>query len=227
TKARKILIEESRTKGAALLIKSMKEIPNDIIAYISASAIGWYGPDSKTQKSKFTEDDPHFGDFLGHTCGKWEDSVAPVIELNKRLVILRTGIVLSNEGGALVEFNKPLKFGLATILGSGKQVISWIHIDDLVRLYILAIENEKMKGVYNAVAPGPVTNKELILTLAKEKRKNFFVPVHVPSFALKVVLGEMSIEVLKSATVSCDKIKATGFRFIFPTIKSAIENLEK
>jgi NAD dependent epimerase/dehydratase family enzyme len=124
------------------------------------------------------------------------------------------------------EFKKPLRFGLATILGNGKQMISWISIDDIVRLYITAIEKEDLSGVYNAVAPHPVTNKELVMQLARNVRGKFFVPVFIPSFILKLVLGEMSIEVLKSATVSCKKIKSTGFTFVYPSIKSAIQKLE-
>jgi len=226
TLRRKNEILESRVSGSALLVKSLKEISNDVQAVISASAIGWYGPDNVSRTKEFSEDDSHNEDFLGQTCKKWEDSITPVRELNKRLVILRTGIVLSNKGGVLSEFKKPLNFGLATILGGGQQIISWIHIDDLVRLYIAAIEDENLNGVYNAVAPEPVTNKEMILTLAREQRGNFFIPVYVPSFVLKWVLGEMSIEVLKSVTVSNKKIRATGFSFIYPTIHPAIEALK-
>jgi len=119
-----------------------------------------------------------------------------------------------------------LNFGLATILGDGRQVISWIHIDDLVRLYITAMENETLNGVYNAVAPQPATNKEIVLTLAKELRGRFFIPVYVPAFILKWVLGEMSIEVLKSATVSNKKIQAAGFSFLYPTLHAAITALK-
>jgi uncharacterized protein (TIGR01777 family) len=135
----------------------------------------------------------------------------PAEQFGKRLVKLRTGIVLSNDGGALAEFKKPLKGFVAAILGDGKQVVSWIHVDDLCRMYLSAIENENINGVYNAVAPNPVTNKELVLTLAKKMRGNFFIPIHVPAFALKIILGEMSIEVLKSATVKFSKDTINGF----------------
>ena len=233
TEKRKKEIEESRAKSGALLVKGLKENANIVKAVISASAIGWYGasplpsPQSGEGRGllKFVESDLPANDFLGQTCKQWEDSIAPVIQLNKRLVILRTGIVLSNEGGALIEFKKTLKFGLATILGSGRQVISWIHIDDLVRMYITAIENENLNGIYNAVAPEPVSNRELIMKLAGAKANNFFIPVHVPSFVLKMVLGEMSIEVLKSADVSCQKIQGEGFTFLYPSIKEAIGQL--
>ncbi len=145
--------------------------------------------------------------------------------MNIRLVKLRTGIVLSNEGGALAEFKKPLRFGIAGILGSGKQVVSWIHIDDLCRMYIYAIENEKLSGTYNAVAPLPVNNKTLILKLSKMIRGEFYIPVYVPKFLLKIFLGERSIEILKSTTVSSEKIKNAGFIFLYPTVDAALKEL--
>ena len=117
-------------------------------------------------------------------------------------------------------------FGIAAILGSGNQVISWIHIEDICRLYVYAIENN-ISGIFNAVAAKPVTNKSLTLQLAKKVRGRSFIPVHVPSFVLKIILGEMSIEVLKSATVSNSKIKDAGFQFLFPSIEAALNDLEK
>lgn len=221
TKKRKREIVDSRVYSSKLIVASLKTIPNKVKAVLSASAIGWYGQDGDTQK--FAEPDPAAEDFLGQTCKQWEESVEPVTQLGKRLVKLRTGIVLSKEGGALKEFIKPMKFGIAAMPGSGKQIISWIHIDDLVRMYIAAIEDEKMNGIYNAVAPNPVSNKELTLELAKN-RKKFFIPIHIPSFILKVVLGEMSIEVLKSVTVSSDKIQQSGYQFKFPSIKEVLTN---
>jgi uncharacterized protein (TIGR01777 family) len=142
------------------------------------------------------------------------------------LVKFRTGIVLSKEGGAIKEFKKPLRFGIATILGNGKQVMSWIHIDDLIRLYIFAIETDRINGVYNAVAPHPATNKKLIIQLARTMRGKFYVPIFVPSFILKIVVGELSIEVLKSATVSCKKIKREGFTFLYPSLASALHHVK-
>lgn len=220
-------IVESRTKGSELIVKSLKEIPNHVNAIISASAIGWYGEDPNFLKDKneFIETDPADENFLGETCRLWEESIESVTQLNKRLVKLRTGIVLSNEGGALAEFKKPLRFGIAPIFGSGKQVLSWIHIDDLCRIFIYAIENENLSGSYNAVAPVPVNNKKLILNLARLMRGQFYIPLHVPQFLLKLFLGERSIEILKSATVSNEKIKATGFTFLYPAIDAALKEL--
>jgi len=227
TAKRKKEIVDSRVQSGALLAKALKEIPNNVKAVVSASAIGCYGPDGHIPNPEpFVETDAPANDFLGVTCQQWEAAIEPIIQLGKRLVILRTGIVLSNEGGAYAEFKKPLQFGIASILGSGKQIISWIHIDDLVRLYIEAMENESWKGIFNAVAPNPVNNKQLILEIAHQRNK-FFVPVKVPAFILETMLGEMSIEVLKSATVSSAKIEAAGFQFFFSDIKTAVFNLLK
>jgi uncharacterized protein (TIGR01777 family) len=225
TKKRKQDIHESRTKSSALIINGLKENRHKVKSVISASAIGWYGPDRDFKTAApFSETASAYKDFLGGTCKLWEESIQPVKQYANRLVILRTGIVLTKEGGALKEFIKPLNSGIATILGSGKQVISWIHIDDLCRMYLYAIENN-IDGVYNAVSPQPVTNKELVVQLAAFKRGKMFIPVHVPAFVLKIMLGEMSIEVLKSATVSADKIKNAGFHFRYPGIRSAFEQL--
>ncbi len=226
TKERKKEIVESRTKSCALLVKALQETQNNVTAVVSSSAIGWYGADTNaSRKSGFTENELPSTDFLGDACRLWEESIEPVRALDKRLVKLRTGIVLSNDGGALAEFKKPLKAGIAAILGSGNQVVSWIHIDDICRMYLEAIQNEEMTGAYNAVAPAPVTNKELTLALAKRMRGSTYLPVHVPAFALKLALGEMSIEVLKSATVNANKVIQSGFAFSYPTIDAALAQL--
>lgn len=228
TAKRKKEILESRTKSSELLLKAINETPNKIKTIVSASAIGWYGPDPVIPNNQpFTEDDPAHEDFLGQTCRQWEESIEPVILSGKRLVKLRTGIVLSKEGGALKEFRKPLRFGLATILGSGRQIISWIHIGDLVSMYLYALKNESLDGVYNAVAPFPITNKKFVIRLARIEKGRFFIPIYAPSFVLDIVLGEMSIEVLKSATVSCEKIKKTGFVFQYPEVGVAFKSLQQ
>ena len=225
TDKRKKEIIDSRIKSGALIVKALQGISNNVKAVISASAIGWYGADPQIPNpNPFTEKDPADDSFLGNTARQWEATIQPVQELAKRLVIYRIGIVLSNKGGAYAEFAKPLKFGAATILGNGKQIVSWIQIDDLVELFIYAIENEKLNGVYNAVAPNPVSNKELINAIAKG---GFHITTHVPKFILNIMLGEMSTEILKSTTVSNKKIVDTGYQFIFPTIETAIINLQK
>ncbi|WP_462249549.1 TIGR01777 family oxidoreductase [Ferruginibacter sp.] len=219
-------IVSSRTESAKLIVESLKQNPNKVKAVISASAIGYYGEDKNDGKF-FTEDDPADDNFLGETCKLWEESITPVTALNKRLVKLRIGIVLSKNGGALKEFITPLKMGVAAILGNGKQMISWIHIDDLCRLFLFAVENEKINGVYNAVAPAAVNNKTLTLTLAKKMKRLFYIPFYVPVLILKIMLGNRSIEILKSATVSCKKIIAAGFDFKFENIETALEDIVK
>ena len=227
TKKRKQEIVDSRVKSGELIVKALKETSNKVKAIISSSGIGWYGADPvMPNPHPFTEDDPADDAFLGQTCEQWQKSLTPVTELGKRLVIFRTGIVLSNEGGALKEFEKPLQFRLGAILGNGKQIISWIHIEDLVQLYVTAIENEKINGVYNAVSPAPVSNKQFTLGLARIQKGKLFIPVYVPSFVLKLMLGEMSTEVLKSATVSCYKILDAGFSFSYPALDGALKNLK-
>ena len=222
TAQRKQEIINSRIQSSALIVKALNDISNKVKAVISTSAIGWYGADdANSLQNGFTEDANADAAFLGETCKLWEESIEPVKTLNKRLIKLRIGIVLSKDGGALKEFIKPLQMGIAAILGNGKQIISWIHIDDVCRLFIHAMENENMQGVFNAVAPNPVSNKTLTLTLAKQRNK-FFIPFYAPAFVLKMMLGEMSIEVLKSANVSAAKIQSTGFSFKYTTIEEAL-----
>jgi uncharacterized protein (TIGR01777 family) len=226
SKKRKLEIVESRVQPSALLVKVLREIPNRVQSVISASAIGWYGEDQQGGEA-FIESDPAAPGFLGETCKAWEESIDPVTQLGKRLVKIRTGIVLSNDGGAFPEFKRPVKFGFAAILGNGKQKISWIHIADLCALYCFALENEELRNAINGVSPHPISNKSFTIQLAKKMKGNFYVPVYIPAFALKLVLGEMSIEVLKGTSVSNQKIRQAGFRYTFPTIESALGDLVK
>jgi uncharacterized protein (TIGR01777 family) len=227
TDAYKDEIVNSRTQSSALIIKALSNHTHSVKTVISASAIGWYGEDPSPNAKGFEEIDPAATGFLGETCRKWEESIEPVEQLGIRLVKLRIGIVLSNDGGALAEFKKPLQFGVAGILGTGNQMVSWIHIDDLCRLFIEGIEKEQLAGSYNAVAPQPVSNKELTIELAHQIKGRFYIPLHVPKFILKIMMGERSIEVLKSTTVNCEKIKKTGFTFLYPSIEAALNQLAK
>ena len=234
--ARKQEILDSRTKSSALLVKALQETPNKVKAVISASAIGWYGPDQNNGGNNnlaaqgFVETDPSYPDFLGTTCAAWEASIEPVTAntngLQKRLVCLRTGIVLSKHGGALKEFLKPLAVRMAAVLGNGKQMISWIDVRDLAKMFVYAIEHENLSGSYNAVAPSPVSNKTLTKTLASVLYGKFYITTYVPSFVLKIMLGEMSIEVLKSTTVSAQKIQDAGFVFDYPEITKSLSSLD-
>jgi uncharacterized protein len=218
-------IETSRTKSAALIIDTLKNNAHKVKALISASAIGWYGEDKSAQHF-FIENEAADKSFLGDVCQLWEKSVEAAEAIGIRVCKLRIGIVLSKNGGAYKEFRQPLKFGVAAILGSGKQMVSWVHIDDLCRQFLFALENENMQGSYNAVAPMPVNNKTLTLCIAKAVKGSFFIPIHVPIFVLKIMMGQRSIEILKSSTVSSDKIKAAGFTYIYPSVDAAIATIE-
>ena len=222
TAARKQEIVESRTKSSDLIFTALQTIPNKIKKVISASATGYYG---EFKEHIFTETDAAATDYLADTTVAWEQSISKVTSLDKKLVIFRTGVILSKDGGALKEFYKPLRFGFATVLGSGDQFISWIHIHDIERLYFNAIVNDKLTGTYNAVSPNPVTNRELILAMARHAKGHSFMTTYVPAFALKLALGEMSEEVLKSVKASSAKIQQTGFQFSYPRINEAMEQL--
>ena len=227
TRDYKNTILKSRTATAELIIKSINQ-PHHIQSFVSASAIGYYGPDPEVlnHPDGFSETDQPSDDFLGETCVRWEAASNPVTSMGIRLVTLRTGIVLDTSGGAFKEYIRPLRFGVATIFGNGKQMTSWIHIDDLCRLYADAVEQPYMTGVYNAVAPQPITHKKFMLQTAKKIRNRFFTSIYIPRFLLKLALGDRSIELLKSATISSKKIKTAGFTFLYPTLDSALDELK-
>ncbi len=225
SKKRKQEIVDSRVLSGALLVKYLTENSHQVKTVVAASAIGWYGPDTaQSLMNGFVETDPVDGAYLGATCKSWEESVKPIEALGIRLVTLRIGIVINKKGGALAEFIKPAQFGMATIFGNGKQMVSWIHHHDLCKMMIHGIETASIKGVYNAVSPDPISNKDLIIAIAK-KLRSFYLPIPVPAFVLKIMLGEMSIEILKSAKVSSKKIQGAGFNFDYPTLHSALNDL--
>jgi hypothetical protein len=218
-------ILSSRVDSAKLAIENLKTVPNKVKTVISASGISWYGADLKNASKPFVETDPPADDFMAQVCKQWEAAIEPASFLGKRLIEFRIGPVLSSDGGAFVEFKNPLRFRLAGIIGNGKQIMSWIHIDDLIRAILFAMANEQMDGVYNAVAPNPVSNKKLVVTIAQKTKGKAFITAHAPAFALKIVFGEMINEVLKSATVSSAKLQQAGFIFQYPDVESAILQL--
>lgn len=221
TKNRKQEIIDSRVKSTELFFNNID--PNhNLKAFISASAIGYYG--AITSNHIFTETDSPAKDFLGETCRLWEDSTNKFQNLGIRTVKIRTGIVLSKQGGALSKMIKPIKLGFGSALGSGKQYMPWIHIDDLCEIYIKAIEDSEMKGAYNAVAPKQINNIEFSKKIAKQLKKPFWA-LQVPAFIFKLLYGEMADILLKGSRVSSDKIKASGYNFKYPTLKSALKNL--
>jgi len=224
TEDRKQEILDSRVESTKLLFEEVKEKKIPLKGFISASAVGYYG--FGNAKHTYTEDHTPADDFLAMVVQKWEEEVFNFSTLDIRTVALRIGIVLSEEGGALEKMVPPVKFGVGAPLGSGKQMMSWIHIDDLARMFVWSIENESLKGVYNAVAPNPVSNKEMTRKIAKVLGKPLILP-NVPSLALKLALGEMAEMVLNGNKVSSDKIEETGFLFDYPELEPALESLLK
>jgi len=222
TEKRKREIRESRILSSELIVEGIKANPDRIESVVSASAIGWYRSNPSVPA---VETDPSDPGFLGETCRLWEDAILPVNELGKKLVILRTGIVLSRDGGAFPEFARPVRFGIAPILGSGKQIISWIHIEDLCRLYLEALVNPALTGIYNAVSPYPENNRDFIMALAKKMKGRFFIPISVPTFLMRWIMGDRSEEVLKSSNISQAKLSGEGFQFIYPSIDAAFREL--
>jgi len=222
TEKRKKEITDSRVAATSFLVQQLKAHAPNCKTLVSASATGFYGPDQPGM-IPFTEDAPAYPDFLGKLCKEWEAAVQPAADF-LRLVIIRFGIVLGKESGAFSEFVKPMSFGIMPILGSGKQMVSWIHVDDLAQLIIKAVQDVNMQGIYNGVAPEVVTHKALMQTIARAKG-GIKIPAPAPAFVLKLMLGEMSVEVLKSATVSAQKVLNSGFSYRFPTIDAAVKDL--
>lgn len=223
TAKRKREIKESRTQSTTYLVQQLREYAPQCKTFISASAIGYYGPDRADANVPFQEDAPPYSDFLAQTCVAWEEASKPA-EVFLRRVIFRFGIVLGKERGAFSAFARPQKFGIVPILGSGKQMVSWMHVEDLCGLILQALNDNKIEGVYNAVAPQPVTHKTIMNAIAT-KRGGIKIRIHVPVPLLKLGLGELSTEVLKSCTVSGDKVASIGYQFQYPDITSAVGNL--
>jgi len=220
TKDRKREILESRVKGTALLQECLSKTNHHVKAFLSASAIGIYGD---TGHHLVTEESQYGDDFLAQVCQQWEAAAWQVHALGIRTCILRLGIVLSNQGGALPQIAKPVTLMAGAPLGSGQQYMSWIHIDDLCRLMIQAIEEPQFQGVYNAVAPNPVTNEEFTRTLAQVMHRPL-TGLKVPAMGLKLMLGEMSEVVLEGQRVSANKVMQTGFTFEYQTPQKALES---
>ncbi|WP_420384777.1 TIGR01777 family oxidoreductase [Roseivirga sp.] len=220
TAERKEEIYNSRTKTSYLLYKTLKEQKHQVKNFISASAIGYYGLDTGNINLKETAPVGH--DFLAHVVDAWETSTTKITDLDIRLVQLRIGVVLSSQGGALTELLKP---PVAAPLSKGTQYMSWIHILDLCRMFVFALENEEMVGTFNAVGPKPATNKELTKEAAAVFGKTFL-PIPVPALVLKLMLGEMAKMVIGGNRVNCEKIMEAGFRFEYPKLSETLKNLK-
>ncbi|MFM7710999.1 MAG: TIGR01777 family oxidoreductase [Ferruginibacter sp.] len=221
SKAYKNTIVESRVQSGECILHCLKHLTNQVQSILSASAIGWYGPDQENGKP-FTESDPPHIDFLGQTCVAWEKSVQTDLV---RVCTIRIGIVLSRVGGALPEFEKPLRFGIAAIPGTGKQTVSWIHVEDLCRIFLFLLQQRSLKGAFNAVSPQPVSSGTLTTSIGRVRNKGRFFSMHIPALLLKLIMGESSIEILKSTTVSSQKIIEAGFVFHYPELPQALASL--
>ena len=219
---RRQLIIDSRVKTGQLLFEKTKENKKRLKAFISASAIGYYG--TIASDKIFHETDPPSNDFLGEVCRKWEQSADSFMKLGIRTVKIRTGIVLTKKAGALEKMILPIKIGIGSPIGNGRQYMPWIHIDDLCGIYIKAIEDIQINGAYNAVAPEYITNRDFMRTLALVLKKSFWFP-KIPSIIIKIIFGKMSIVLLKGKRVSSEKIIKSGYKFIFPNLDGALSNL--
>lgn len=217
TKERKQVIIDSRIDSANLLFDKINDLKINLKGFISASGIGFYG--AITSDTIFEETDKAGTDFLADVCQKWEQAAHQFSSKNIPVTILRTGIVLSDKGGALEKMKTPI----ISPLGSGKQFLPWIHIDDLCQMYIKTIE-DNLTGIFNAVAPEHHTSITFSKALAKSIKKPY-VGIGVPSFMLKLIFGEMAIILLEGSRISAKKIEKSGYSFRFNTLTKALKNV--
>ncbi len=222
SKTRKKELVDSRVNSTKLLVETIKKRNSKPKAFISASAVGYYG--AINSDKIFSEDDLPTDDFLSNCCQLWENSSKDLESLKIRRIIIRVGIVLSNKGGALTKMITPFKLGFGSTIADGKQYMPWIHIDDLCEIFIKAMENNEMEGAYNAASPNPSTNNEFGSILAKTLNKPIWIP-NIPTFIIKFLLGEMSVLVTEGSRVSSNKILATGFTFKHSNLESALIDL--
>ncbi|WP_439582487.1 TIGR01777 family oxidoreductase [Dyadobacter bucti] len=223
TEDRKKTIISSRTDSIILIARKLRELNIRPKALISASGSSYYGED--TGDIRHSEASPPGNDFLSKVTLEWEKAADSIADLGVRTVKLRTGVVLSNQGGAIPKIALPARFGFGAPLGSGKQWMPWIHIDDICRMYIEAMENESWTGAYNAVTGSPVTNEELTKKICKVLGKPQWLP-NVPAFTLKLALGEMSSVVLGSSYLINQRVTTeTGFRYEYPEIGAALQEV--
>jgi len=222
TAKRKQEIIDSRIVTAQLLFDKIAQKKKVLRAFISASAIGYYG--TTTTDHLFTETDPPSNDFLGKVCAQWEQASDPFIKAGIRTVKIRTGIVLTQKGGTLSKMMTPVKMGIGSAIGNGKQHLPWIHIQDLCGIYLKAIEDANMEGAYNAVAPDHCTNQEFTRMISRMLKKPFW-PVKIPALLMKLLFGEMAVVLLNGNRISSEKIKQAGYVFLFPDLESALKNV--
>ncbi|MFN0037162.1 MAG: TIGR01777 family oxidoreductase [Saprospiraceae bacterium] len=222
TAARKKELVESRTQSAALLCREMERMTVRPKAYLSASAVGFYG---NSGEAWVREDSPPADQsFMVECCQKWEAAADPIAALGVRTVKFRLGVVLAKEGGALAEIVKPLRFGLGAYFGDGQAWWPWVHRDDVCRAFLWAMENDRAEGVFNLCSPTPSRGKDLVKATAKAMRQPaVFLPA--PAFVLRLIFGEMSAVILNSNRVSSEKIAHAGFEFKWPELRSALRDI--
>ncbi|MBK8194593.1 MAG: TIGR01777 family protein [Lewinellaceae bacterium] len=222
TAHRKKEIIESREQSAHTLRVAFLQSGIKPKAYLSSSAIGYYGNSGEQWMTETSA--PVDSSFLVECCRRWEAAADEVAALGIRTVKLRIGVVLAKEGGALAEFVKPLRFGVGGYFADGQAWYSWVHLDDVCRMFIWAIENQQVSGVFNAVAPNPVRNRDLVKAIAHAMHQPALI-VPGPAFAMKFLLGEMAAVILNSNKVSAEKIQQAGFRFQHPEIQEALKQI--
>jgi uncharacterized protein (TIGR01777 family) len=223
TEKRKEELIKSRTRSTRLLHDELKKGHHHVTCFACASGIGYYGVEDKGLT--LSENDKAGTDFLAQLSRQWE-AEADMIAALMRVCKLRTGFVLSERGGALPPLARAVKWLVGSPLGTGKQIINWIHIDDLCGIYIRMIEDESLHGAYNGVAPNPVTNLEFTRAVSDVLKKPLFFPA-VPAFVLKVLFGEMAYLLLKGGAVSGEKIRQAGYVFQYTDLKQALSDLLK
>ncbi len=223
TPERKKEIIERHTKSSELLYETLRKEKHTVKTVVSASAIGIYGF-GLDDNIVMTEESKPGSDFLSDVVVQWERSVDPITSLGIRVVKIRIGIVLSEKGGALVEMAQPIKLGFGSPLGTGRQLLSWIHLDDLCALFIKAVEDAGMTGPYNAVTPRAVSNREMTKVIAKVLHRPLWAPA-VPGFVLRMVVGEMAEIVLNGSNISSQKTEHSGFKFQFTDLEAALKDL--
>lgn len=219
TKKAQQKILDSRVNSTALLTEALKNDHN-VKAFISASAIGYYGGDTKNEL--LSETSSPGNDFLSEVVVKWENAIDQASEHVDRVVKMRTGIVLAN-GGALDKMITPVRLGVGSALGSGKQWMSWIHIDDLCDMFLYAIENPLI-GIFNGVSPNPVTNLEFTKILAAELKRPLFMP-NVPSFVLKLLLGKMAVLALGGNRIVPAAFLKENYNYKYESLNEALKSL--
>jgi len=215
-------ILRSRTDTTRLLKETLAAEAHQVSAFISASGTNYYGLEDPGRK--FVESDGPGKDFMARVTVAWESEADNIARGGLRVVKIRTGFVLSSAAISLKRLTLPVKLFVGAALGSGRQFLSWIHVDDLCEIYIKAIEDVSMQGVYNAVAPNPVTNETMTREIARVLNRPLWMPP-VPGFIVKLIAGEVAEIVLKGGKISAEKIEAAGFDFQFRTIDKALEDL--